>query len=190
MNRKYKVMIIITILLFVFISISIALGYFKNSLKKELKISNTYENKVTNDKVKDTSYKEKIASPNATIHRKQLYKKCGHVIEDEIAIPKELVNKNESEIQKYYYGWSVEKFSEKEICLYREIYDICQEHFIVKDVDGVITVYNKNEKDEEKVYLVTEILTKYLPKEDTEKLSNGIEIIGKKNLYMLLQDYE
>ena len=69
-------------------------------------------------------------------------------------------------------------------------YELCGEHFSVKDVNGIVVVYNKNENNEEVEYLVTEIYTKYLPVEDEEKLKNGIDIIGKNNLVMLLQDYE
>ena len=190
MNRRYIITIIISTFLFVFISTSIVIGYVKNSINRELKQSSLYENKSEWETVKTANNEEKKVSPNATIHLRQQYKQCGHITEEKIAVPKELVNKNESDIKKYYYGWTLEQFSEKEIRLYRENHGVCQEHYTVRDVDGVITVYNKNDQNEESVFLVTEILTKYLPKEDAEKLEKGIEIVGKKNLYMLLQDYE
>jgi len=67
---------------------------------------------------------------------------------------------------------------------------MCNEHYIVKSVDGMINVYNKNESNEENLVYETKIFTKYLPKEDQTKLKEGINIIGKENLSSLIEDYE
>ena len=63
-------------------------------------------------------------------------------------------------------------------------------HYIIKEKDNFINVYYINENKEEVLYRVTEIGTEYLPKEDIQKLQDGIEVIGLQNLNLLLEDFE
>ena len=157
-------------------------GQIINEIRKEI----TYNN----DVISTTSNEEVVVLPNAKIILKQFYKGCGHTVEEELSVPEEVVNMNEAEVKKYYFGWDIKKFSGTEIIIYRENVDICGEHYLVKDVDGVINVYRKNDRNEEILVTSTDIITKYLPAEDCEKLINGINIIGKENLSTLLEDYE
>ena len=63
-------------------------------------------------------------------------------------------------------------------------------YYIIKEKDNFINVYYINENKEEVLYRVTEIGTEYLPKEDIQKLQDGIEVIGLQNLNLLLEDFE
>ena len=67
---------------------------------------------------------------------------------------------------------------------------MCSEHYIVKENNGHISIYNIDENNAEHFVKNTEILTKYLPEEDQESLKNGIKIIGKKDLSIFLEDFE
>ena len=97
---------------------------------------------------------------------------------------------NEKQVQKYYYGWNIDRFSSSELILSKVNPGICDEHYVVKDVDGLVNVYNLDDDGAESLVYSTEIETKYLPQEDREKLKNGINIVGKDNLSILLEDYE
>lgn len=63
-------------------------------------------------------------------------------------------------------------------------------HYILKEKDNFITVYYINENKEEILYRVTDIGIEYLPKEDAEKLKEGIDVEGLQNLNQLLEDFE
>lgn len=63
-------------------------------------------------------------------------------------------------------------------------------HYILRAKDDVINVYYINEKDEEVLYRVTDISTKYLADEDVIELENGIDIYGSQELNQLLEDFE
>ena len=63
-------------------------------------------------------------------------------------------------------------------------------HYILREENKYIKVYYKNEENQEVLYKATDIATKYLPKEDAEKLKEGIEVVGIQNLNQLLEDYE
>lgn len=133
---------------------------------------------------------ETVVLPTARIKIKQSYKKCGHEVEEEFSVPEDIVNMTEKEVEKYYFGWEIESFSGKEIVIFRVNSGICEEHYVVRDVDGKVTVFRKDDGGNEILVLATEANTKYLPVEDRNKLESGISIVGKDNLSNLLEDYE
>ena len=75
--------------------------------------------------------------------------------------------------------------------VYKEINDFCNEHYLVKEENGTVTVYALDKYGKEKdIVCNTEIQTKYLTENDVENLRTGIKVYGKKELNKLLQDYE
>lgn len=63
-------------------------------------------------------------------------------------------------------------------------------HYILRSKDNLIHVYYINEKEEEVLYRVTEISTKYLAEEDVKGLETGIDVYGVQELNQLLEDFE
>ena len=117
-------------------------------------------------------------SPNATIIFETYYKKCGHTI----------ISKQE--IQNKYNQYEVKEFSSNEIKLYKQVDKICDSHYVVKQKDGVIAVFSKNDDGTETLKSQTDVSTKYLPKEDVDLLENGIEANSNEELEQILSDYE
>ena len=76
-------------------------------MKKEVK-ANSIETRIT---------------PNTKIVLKQFFKECKHIVNEEIDMPKELVNKTEKEIKEKYIDWEVIEFSNEKVVLYKEIDD-------------------------------------------------------------------
>ncbi|MBQ3408071.1 MAG: BofC C-terminal domain-containing protein [Clostridia bacterium] len=189
-NRK---ILYISIILTIILSAFTGMGIYRYNRKKT--ISNNMVIKQfgeTSDEnvVRTSSNNSEVVAPTARINMKQYYKKCGHTTENEFTVPEEIVNMTEKQVEKYYFGWNVESFSSTDICISREIDEICDEHYLVRDDEGFVNVYRATEENEESLVYSTEIVTKYLPKEDRDKLINGIEIVGKENLSILLEDYE
>ncbi|MBO5349385.1 MAG: hypothetical protein J6A89_06165 [Clostridia bacterium] len=149
------------------------------------KVENKDENTIS------ASNKEnEIISPTAKLEMEQYYKQCGHTIQEEYDVPEEIVNMTEDDIKKYYYGWEIGEFSKDRVKIYKENEGICNEHYIIKDDDEYITIYNKNIDGEEQFVRKTDILTKYLPEEDLISLKQGVEIVGKQDLGSFLEDFE
>ena len=96
----------------------------------------------------------------------------------------------EEEIQKQYSDYEIQNFSSNEITLYQERDGSCGEHYLVKDNEGVITIYKILEdgslEEEEK----TQITTEYLPETDKINMETGIKVNGKQDLNRLLEDFE
>lgn len=65
-----------------------------------------------------------------------------------------------------------------------------EEKYILRDDNGLITVYKINKDGEEEEYDATDISTEYLTKEDQESLKNGITVLGLENMNQLLEDFE
>ncbi len=160
----------------------------KNNNENILK-NNEIETQKYTDSVETVEIDKKI-SPDCTLIIKKYYKKCGHTTKDYATIPEELVNKSEEDVKNIYKDWKVIGFSQNEIVLYKEVDGICNEHYLLKEIDNVIGVYILDENDNETLQERTGISTKYLPQEDIEKIKEGIKVIGKEELNSTLEDYE
>lgn len=186
-------MTIIILVAFIFVC-SMGVGYFYLNTRTDQKnTSKIEENEITNDvndKYIATQTQEEKISPNAKLAMTIYYGKCGHAVNSEINVPKEVVNMDEDELMERYTDWKVNYFSSKEIAIYKEMDGTCPEHYIVGTSDGVINIYKVNEEGEEELYETTSICIEYLPKKDQEKLENKIEVIGKENLNSLLENYD
>lgn len=191
-----KKSIIILSIIFLFI-IAGVIGYTNikvneiKSLERQISIKENNKELINaNDALSTVAQDETVVLPTARIKIKQSYKKCGHTVTEEFSVPEDIVNMTEKEVEKYYFGWKIESFSSKEITIFKVNNGICEEHYIVKDVEGKVTVFRKDDNEDEILVLATEANTKYLPSEDREKLEQGINIVGKDNLSILLEDYE
>ena len=195
---KMKKYIIIAIILA--LTLSIILGFYLYKLSKvnehiafdieytQVKSENTIQN--TNI-MQETNSSENKTTPNTKIIEKIYYGKCGHLVQTEEKINESLINKNEEEIQSVYTGWEIQKFTSNEIVVYKEVNSYCDEHYLLKDIEGEIVIFKLDEDDSEKeIIRETGIQTEYLSETDIENLKQGIIIYGNKELNSAIQDYE
>ena len=89
-----------------------------------------------------------------------------------------------------YSDWKIEGYSPSEIVIYKEYDGICDEHYIVKEHNGVLGIYRLNTNEDEVFVKDTEIQTQYLPEIDILKLKEGIVAIGQAELNSVLEDFE
>ena len=136
----------------------------------------------------NSSEEEKI-SPNCEIIKKVYYKGCEHTTNSYSNIEERFVNMTEDELAEELPDWKIEEFSGNRIVLYQEQDGECNEHYIVRDKDGQVVIYQKTENGEEEIE-VTDISTEYLPETDKIQMENGIEVNGKQALNQLIEDYE
>lgn len=137
-----------------------------------------------------TSSEEEKSSPNCVITLKIYYNKCEHLLESKQTIEEAEVNLTEEELQERFSDWEIQKFTSTEIVLYKEVDEFCNEHYLLKEEDGYITIYKLDENENETLYEKTEIPTEYLPEEDLEKIQNGMKIYTEKELNKTLEDFE
>ena len=164
----------------------------KNAFEAEytkLETANVIKN--AQDILEETSSIQTKTSPNTKIIEKKYYCDCNHLIEEKKEIKETLINKTEAEFKINYIGWEIQKFTTNEIIVYKEIYDYCNQHYILKDVEGEIIVYALDKYDKERETVrETGIETKYLAEIDVENLKKGIKVYSNKELNQLLEDFE
>ena len=156
----------------------------------ENKVEIEEENKTSENELVATSISSMKISPNASVVEKRYYKACDHLIREVKDIPVGLVNKGEEEIRSYYSNWKVEKCLNNEVIVYKEFEEICDEHYVIKDNNGVLAIYVENDENIQEWQEDTEIETGYLPEKDIEDFKVGVKVVGKTNLYNFLEDYE
>ena len=188
---------IITIIVF-----GIILGFFTGiylykinqfETKELAEINNEEINNILNiddEKILETNNEEIKVSPNCNLILKIYYSKCDHIVESKQLIEDTVVNMTEQELRDKFNEWEIQKFTPKEIILYKEINEFCNKHFLLKEKDGYITIYKLDENNNPNFFQTTEISTDYLTGDDLEKIRNGIKVYSEKELNKVLEDFE
>ena len=196
-----KVILILVSIIIIIASIITAVVIYNGEDEEQAKVSIknvetnttiTLENNVSSDNqnVVETNVKEVRISPNAFITFKETYEGCGHTKVDFVEVPEVFVNLSEEELKDKYSDWNIEKFTDTDIILSKDFEGSCDEHFIVKDVDGIVTAFKIKEDGTEEEYEITDIATEYLTDTDKIEMEKGIRVNGKQNLNQLIEDYE
>lgn len=148
-------------------------------------------NEINNDiDILETSFEDdKIEIDTKLILRKN-YIDCKHVVSKEVELPGELINLTEEQLKVKYPDWQIEEFDDDEVILYKNIYGLCGEHFIIESGENFIEVYSLDEEYDKEMYQVTNISIEYLAEEDLEKLEEGIYVYGTQELNAVLESFE
>ena len=168
----------------------------KNNNTNNNKNNNDDNNNIDNDDndensiIIKTSSGEEKTTPNTLIIFESYYSKCGHSKIRSEKIANEYVNKTKEEMQKIYSDWEIRSFSSDRIELFKNENSLCGNHYIVKEENGYVTVYNINKDGQEVLSDKTDISTKYLPKDDNDLLKNGIKANSTSQLEQILADFE
>lgn len=153
-------------------------------------VTNNTLNKIENIEIQTSIQDEKI-SINTKIIEQIYYNGCNHLIETELKDTTKYINMTKDMLKKEFPKWDIKEFSPERVILYMEDADFCNEHFLVKDVDGYITIYTLNNLDNIlEILKTTDIATKYLTEADKSSLKEGITVYTKQNLNKLIEDFE
>ena len=166
-----------------------------NNNKNNIDENNNIDNDENNDNDENsiiikTSSGEEKTTPNTLIIFESYYSKCGHSKIRSEKIANEYVNKTKEEMQKIYSDWEIRSFSSDRIELFKNENSLCGNHYIVKEENGYVTVYNINKDGQEVLSDKTDISTKYLPKDDNDLLKKGIKANSTSQLEQILADFE
>ncbi len=157
---------------------------------RQLAENNSQENDLIENITLSTSSTEKKTSPNAKLIEKEYFKGCNHTTTNTRDLPITLANCNIEELTEKCEGWQIEEFENDEVTLFREQDGFCDEHYLIKEHNGVLGIYTTDENGEETFKEDTDIQTMYLTEADLTKVRNGIEAIGDIELHSVLEDFE
>lgn len=148
-----------------------------------------YEEMEQENTVKANTQEEKT-SPNCSFHIKTYFLLCGHTKNEYANLPQELVNLTKEQIQDKYQEYKIESFASNKVVLYQEKQEECGEHYMVKDKEGQVAIFQILQDGTQKQIEITSITTEYLPETDKINMKNGIQVNGKQELNQLIEDYE
>lgn len=194
--KKWIYIIIIAVI--IIIAIIIGNMLFKNNnntntdiqLQNDIKEQNEIEENIFTNDISVSSIEQEKVSPNAVLILKKHYEECAHTIKEYAKIPEEYVNLNEEELAKKQEGWQIEQFSKDEVTLIKEVTGVCNEHYVLREKDGIIAVYQIHDDNTETLKEETGIAVEYLTDIDKLRLEEGIRIYGEEELNSTLEDYE
>ena len=150
----------------------------------------TEEYEYMEQETEQAASEEEKLSPNAVLTFEKYYTDCQHTINRYEEVPEELVNATKEELQTKYNTWQIKEFLPEKVVLYQEIEGSCGEHYMLRDVNGTINIYELGQNGEETLLEETDIATEYLTETDMIDIQNGLIVYGKENLNMLLEDFE
>lgn len=142
------------------------------------------------EKTVKASMQEEKTTPNCSLIIKTYFSKCGHTKSEYTNLPQNLVNLTQNQIQEEYQDYEIESFANNEIILSQKKEEECGEHYMVKDKEGQVTVYQILEDGTQKEVEVTGVTTEYLPETDKINMKKGIQVNGKRELNQLIEDFE
>ena len=188
-----------TIILFIIIGVisGIAMGlYINNNSKKSTQFAKEMEEKaqeLKREEIQDkilVDSKETRITPNTKITYKTYYKDCNHILIEEKNVDENLINLTEEELKARNIG-EVQKFSLDEVTLYSEKQGYCDEHYILKGINGFLGIY-KLDKNGDIGNLIekTDIFIDLLPEENRKELEDGIKVYSKNELNKIIEDFE
>ena len=179
--------------------VSFIFGYV--IMGKRLDLQPDHISKINITEVEDEDYPDleilkeydKI-SPNTLIEERIHYSSCGHVITKLDTVEEELVNMTKNEFSKHMEANSPNKrlitYSANKITLGVIKNHLCENHFIIGEKDGNITIF-KIGKNGEKI--VEKIFPDYpislLMEIDQEKIINGIVVDSEEELSEMLENF-
>ncbi|MBR3720720.1 MAG: hypothetical protein IKN09_03160 [Clostridia bacterium] len=190
--RKWVVVLLLVIVFVLSVISGFLVRSFINFSKKEERGNDVVlaDNNENDNQVIDTSSVNATVSPNAEVTMTELFKKCGHTVVTKEIVPREIVNLDIEKVKEYYKDWNIDEFNSNEIKISRTNSGICNEHYVLRESDGFISINVKNDIGEYIFKGRTEISVQYLPEEDLRKFEQGIEVIGRDNLNKFLEDFE
>ena len=118
---------------------------FNEQLETQLKIAKEKEFENQNTAI-ITSTSEIKTSPNCKFIFKTHYSECKHTTEEIVDIPETCVNATEEEIQIEYKDWKIKDFNPLGVTFFKEIEGTCDNHYIIRENNGYISIYRMKKK--------------------------------------------
>lgn len=188
MNKKiYFVLFFVAIFLISLVSMFVGYSLFNKSQNNNSAIKYTQQQPQQEQPVNNIT-QHKITSSTKMVYE-YFYKKDSITERVEDVPPYFLVGLTRQDLEQNFPDWVVKSFSSDEVLMQKTIDAESTQHYIVKDYDGIVAVFYKTPIEGNDIKEITDIMTNTLPKEEQDKLKQGIEIKGKEELYRLLEGY-
>jgi len=132
-----------------------------------------------------------VISPSTEIVLNRFYLRCRDRIVERRKPYREELGLKKEDIQAFFVNWTVEEFNEEQLVLNREINNYCSEHYILKELEGLVSIYVP-EKEDEGLELVeqTSIKVQSLPLDLQHEINNGIVVESLEQVEYLIESWQ
>lgn len=132
--------------------------------------------------------------PNTIIKYRTYYTECNHETMETIEPEKPMINMTkesfEGFIKNNHPKWKVEEFSHQKIVVLIEKNHLCQNHYVIGEMNGKIAVFRIDENGKRVIDQVySDAPISLLKKIDQEKIIKGIITDSKEELSDVLENY-
>ncbi|WP_317367944.1 BofC C-terminal domain-containing protein [uncultured Tyzzerella sp.] len=188
-----KIYFVLFFILVIFVSIiSASIGYNMYSIKNNENQIIEYKNEANVDFFKekpvDNITVAKI-TPSTKMTYEYFYKNDNITEKVEDVPPYFLIDLTRNDLEENFKDWQIKEFSSSEVVLQKVIDGESTQHYIIGEYEGYIAVYYEQEINGTKLKEITDIPLDGLPKEEQDKIKNGIKIKGKDDLIKFLESY-
>lgn len=194
MDRN-KSILVLTFIIAIFI-ISFVLGY--QLIRKEWNDKNLNNINKISDKEKNGDVEilkeENIITPNTFIEKRVHYKECDHTITSLDIADKEIINMDKEKYEEYlkfnYPNFKLVSYSNTKIVIFGEKAYLCEEHFIIGELDGYLSIFKIGE-DGEKILFKNfkDYPLSMLTETDQDNLRKGIVVDSEDELSDVLENF-
>ncbi|AOT72811.1 BofC C-terminal domain-containing protein [Geosporobacter ferrireducens] len=136
---------------------------------------------------------DNIITNNTRFLLRTYFEKTRDTITRENKIPSEMIGKSLEEfsiyLQNAYSEWDIRELNKDLVELYRIKDAISPNHYIVKQSNGFIAIFNVDEEGNPILLEQTNIPVSALTEVDREKLKQGIVVKGMDGVNQIIEDY-
>ena len=189
-KKLYFVLFFIAIVTVSIISMKIGYKMYDDNNKNTIQ----YKSEVNTDFLKqeekpvDNITVEKI-TPSTKMVYEYLYKEDNITETVEDVPPYFLIDLTRNDLEANFKDWQVKSFSGREVVLQKALEGESTQHYIIDEYEGYIGIFYEKDINGSNIKEITDIPLESLPKEEQEKIKNGIKITGKKELIKFLESY-
>ncbi|NMA95475.1 MAG: hypothetical protein GX974_05505 [Clostridiales bacterium] len=173
----------------------ISYGYFKyipRKIEQHDEMEHIMEHIIEVDRETEAVHEgyKTLTDSKTIIYKNYNYKACGHSHMIEETISYEDIGLDEEKFSNKYPAWTLDEFGSDIIIMKRTLDGYCPKHFILKDLDGMITIYKPDTDGNLGIIKQTDIAIEYLPYELQTWMQNGLAVDSLQDIENMIEDLD
>ena len=139
--------------------------------------------------VENTAYMKQVINENTKLICRYFYTLDRVTKECVETAPAYLYGLDMEQLAGVYKDWEIIRFSSEKVVMRTVIEGMSTEVYLIHALDGQLAIYLDDPEKGPILKEKTDISISALPKDEMEKIKEGISVIGEENLVKLLSDY-
>ena len=134
--------------------------------------------------------KQVLTLDETVIHKKYIYRFCGHSDKGEELIRYSDIGLSRMEFSNKYLDWAIKSFSSDKIIMEKVLDGYCPRHYILQELNGVIAIYQPDIDSQLDIIKQTDIPVDYLPQELQDQIRDGLAVETLEEIEDMIEDID